>query len=69
MAGIATLPTPLVFLEHVGMSLAFRAAYKSLGRFSWDDWSLTGARTAAALPTPEPAPEPAPESTIDREAA
>ena len=35
MAGIATLPTPLVFAEHIALSLAFRAAYKSIGGFDW----------------------------------
>ena len=30
MAGMATLPTPLGFAEHLGLSLVIRAAYKSL---------------------------------------
>ncbi len=30
MAGMAALPTPLGFIEHVGLSLLIRAAYKSL---------------------------------------
>ncbi len=30
MAGDLVLPTPLVFLEHVSLSLLFRAAYHSL---------------------------------------
>ena len=30
MAGVATLPTPIGFIEHVGLSLVTRAAYKSL---------------------------------------
>jgi hypothetical protein len=29
IAGVTTLPTFLVFIEHVGMSLLFRAAYHS----------------------------------------
>jgi hypothetical protein len=35
MAGFATLPTFAVFLEHIALSLAFRAAYKSIGGFDW----------------------------------
>lgn len=35
MAGFATLPTAGVFIEHVAMSLGFRAAYKSFGGFDW----------------------------------
>ena len=30
MAGFATFPSLLVFLEHIALSLLFRAAYKSL---------------------------------------
>jgi hypothetical protein len=35
MAGYATLPTAGVFIEHVALSLTFRAAYKSFGGFEW----------------------------------
>jgi hypothetical protein len=35
MAGVATLPTLAVFLEHLMLSLLFRAAYKSIGGFDW----------------------------------
>jgi hypothetical protein len=35
MAGVAALPTFVVFLEHILLSLAFRAAYKSIGGFEW----------------------------------
>jgi hypothetical protein len=35
MAGVTALPTFAVFLEHVAMSLLFRAAYKSIGGFDW----------------------------------
>lgn len=67
MAGIATVPSPLVLVEHLAMSFGIRAAYKWVGGSSWDDWSLMPGRLveatsgAVALPQPEP--------TIDREAA
>jgi hypothetical protein len=48
-AGIAGLPDPLGFLEHVSLSLAFRAAYKSLSGWDWSDWSLTGGRVREAV--------------------
>ena len=35
MAGVASLPTFGVFLEHLLLSLLFRAAYKSIGGFDW----------------------------------
>lgn len=50
----ASLPSPLVFVEHVAMGLAIRAAYKGFGGFSWDDWSVLGDRVADARAT-EPA--------------
>ncbi len=65
MAGVATLPTPLVFLAHLAMSLAFRAAYKGIGSFSWDDWSITSSGTAEVIPVTETAAEP----SITRKAA
>jgi len=35
MAGVTALPTLAVFLEHLMLSLLFRAAYKSIGGFDW----------------------------------
>lgn len=35
MAGFATLPTVGVFVEHIALSLTFRAMYKSFGGFEW----------------------------------
>jgi hypothetical protein len=35
IAGVTTLPTFALFLEHVVLSLLFRAAYKSIGGFDW----------------------------------
>ncbi len=35
LAGTASLPTPLVFLEHIGLSLLFRTAYKSFDGTYW----------------------------------
>ncbi len=67
MAGVATLPSPLVFVEHLAMSLCFRAAYKGIGGFSWDDWSILSGAGAEAIPAMEL--EPAPEPTITRKAA
>ncbi len=46
MAGIATLPTPLVFAEHIALSLLFRASYKSFGGFDW----ITGSEEAVEIP-------------------
>jgi len=58
MAGFATLPAPLTFLEHLSLGLAFRAAYKGIGGFSWDEWSLFSEPVGAATSTPEPASRP-----------
>ena len=35
MASVAVLPSLAVFLEHLALSLLFRAAYKSIGGFDW----------------------------------
>jgi hypothetical protein len=35
LAGIATLPSAGVFLEHLALSAGFRAAYHSLGGLDW----------------------------------
>lgn len=35
LAGVATLPSAGVFLEHLALSFGFRAAYKSLDGFDW----------------------------------
>jgi hypothetical protein len=48
MAGFASLPSPLVFLEHVALGLAIRASYKSIGGFDWADWSIGGLPSGAA---------------------
>ena len=41
-AGIATLPTAGVFLEHLALSIGFRTAYKSFGGFDWVyEWADT----------------------------
>lgn len=54
IAGVATLPSLGVFVEHLAMSLIFRGAYKSFAGF---DWVYTAARnvgfiTAPAVPEP-----------------
>ena len=54
MTGITTLPTPTMFLEHLALSLGFRAAYKSIGGFDVSDWTFQGADEAAAEATPAP---------------
>ena len=56
MAGFATLPTPLVFIEHVAMGLAIRAAYKYIGGFDLSDWTLTGEPISAATEAAEQLP-------------
>lgn len=52
-AGFTTLPSPLVFLEHIAMSLTVRAAYKSFG-WDWGFWTFgMGSRPVAeAAPLP-----------------
>ena len=58
LAGIATVPTFGVFVEHVALSLTFRGMYKSFGGF---DWVYTVARTVGFV-TAEAAEEVLPES-------
>lgn len=41
MAGFATLPSPVTFVEHLSLSLLFRFAYKSFGGFDWSEWAVT----------------------------
>lgn len=48
MAGVATLPSAFVFLEHLALSLLFRTAYKSFGGFDW----LLPERAVGATVTP-----------------
>lgn len=48
MAGFASLPTALVFFEHVALGVAMRASYKFIGGFDWADWSFTRDRVAEA---------------------
>jgi hypothetical protein len=55
MAGVAALPTPLVFLEHLAMSFGFRAAYKSFEGWDWSEWSLTSDALAAPAAPAAPA--------------
>jgi len=57
LAGIAAVPSPLMFVEHLAMSLTFRAAYKSFGGPVW--WPYPSARAeAAAAGAPLAFPEP-----------
>jgi hypothetical protein len=44
-AGLATLPSPLMFVEHLAMSVTFRAAYKSFAGPVW--WPYPSARAEA----------------------
>ena len=47
MAGFASMPSPMVFIEHLAMSLTVRAAYKSFG-WNWGPWTFgIGARPVA----------------------
>ena len=48
VAGVARLPSPLVFLEHVALGLAMRASYKSIGGWNWADWTFTVDRPSEA---------------------
>ena len=54
MAGVATLPTLGVFVEHVALSLAFRGAYKSFGGF---DWVYSAGRAFGFITAQDVAPE------------
>ena len=58
VAGFATLPSPWSFFGHLSLGLAFRAAYKGIGGFRWDDWSLLNDCIDQATSTPEPASRP-----------
>lgn len=42
MVGFASLPSPLVFFEHVALGLTVRSAYKFVGGWNWADWTVTG---------------------------
>jgi hypothetical protein len=42
---LAALPSPLMFVEHLAMSLTFRAAYKSFAGPVW--WPYPSARAEA----------------------
>jgi hypothetical protein len=44
LTGPGTWPSPVHILEHVAMGLAIRAGYKSVGGWSWADWSVAGDR-------------------------
>lgn len=55
MAGLASLPSLGVFVEHLALSLAFRGAYKSFAGF---DWVYTVARNVGFITAPDVAPEP-----------
>lgn len=56
MAGFATLPTVGVFLEHIALSVTFRAMYKSFGGFEWAHQALefAGVITAQAAEAASP---------------
>jgi hypothetical protein len=47
MAGVTSLPSPAVFLEHVALGLMMRASYKSFGGWNWAEWSVTSEPTGA----------------------
>lgn len=49
LAGFASLPTPVVFLEHVALGLMMRASYKTIGGFDWADWSFGSDETAGTV--------------------
>lgn len=48
MAGFATLPSPLMFVEHVALGLGIRFAYKWVGGIDVADWTIFGEPIAAA---------------------
>ena len=53
-SGIAVLPSPTMYLEHLVLGIMTRAAYKGFGGFDWSDWSLGGTRAASAAAATEP---------------
>jgi hypothetical protein len=57
LAGVAALPTPLVFAEHLAMSLIFRAAYKSLAGPGWYRLPTELSEVLPAVEVPAPAAE------------
>jgi hypothetical protein len=48
LAGIASPPSPALFLEHVALGLLMRASYKSFAGWDWAEWSIVGERAAEA---------------------
>ena len=48
MVGFASLPSPVVFFEHVLLGLTIRSAYKFVGGWNWADWTVTAESTADA---------------------
>ena len=67
--GFASIPAPLVFLEHLALALFARGAYKSFGGFDITDWTLTGAETVEPAATVLEGPAPAAADADYREAA
>jgi hypothetical protein len=49
MVGFASLPSPLVFFEHVALGLSMRSAYKFIGGWNWADWTVTGDAPSDAI--------------------
>lgn len=56
MAGVTTVPSPLLFLEHLALGLGFRAAYKGIPGFANVDWPWqVDAPQAGVVETLQPA--------------
>ena len=49
MVGFASLPSPVVFFEHVVLGLMVRSSYKFVGGWNWADWTVTGESAAEAV--------------------
>jgi len=49
MVGFASLPSPVIFFEHVALGLTVRSAYKFVGGWNWADWTVTGESHAEAV--------------------
>ena len=54
IAGVATLPSLGMFVEHLALSLAFRGAYKSFAGF---DWVYSAGRAFGLITPPEVVPD------------
>ncbi len=63
--GVAQVPPPLMFIEHLALGLAIRGAYKSYGGFNVSDWVPSFRTVPAADGAPVLPLEPATAGSYD----